>query len=88
MPEKIIDPQRRVGGRGGVWWESLGVVKPTSLGQYSRESIPNPSVREFVVWQAMYRVEKNCYETSRNRRPRLLMRCSAAAADYDEMMTT
>jgi hypothetical protein len=41
---KISDSQRRVGGGG----ESSGAVKPKSLGQYSRESIPVPPVREFV----------------------------------------
>jgi acetyl-CoA carboxylase alpha subunit len=53
MAEKLAIHNGGSGGGG-----SLGVVKSISLGQYSWESIPDPPVMEFVVWEATYRVEK------------------------------
>jgi len=53
MAEKLGIHNGESGGGG-----FLGVVELKSLGQYSLESIPDPPVREFVIRQATYRVDK------------------------------
>lgn len=53
MAEKLAIHNGESGGGG-----FLGVVELKSLGQYSLESIPDPPVREFVIRQATYRVDK------------------------------
>jgi hypothetical protein len=50
---------RQIEGQGTVavhneGWGTLGVVKPTPLGEYTPKSNPDPPGRGFVVWLTTY----------------------------------